>query len=746
MRSNNLLKTNKEQIITLLDQSYALRVNDLPKSFALAEEALQMSTEIEDKKLIGKSLNLLSLYYMIVSDFEESNKKSEEAILYFKELNYEKGIADAKYNIGSVHYKTNNYHLGLMYLIDALKIYKKHQDLYNQSKVEKAIGTIYEYIGDYNNAFKSFKSSIRVAKRINDINLESNVYNNLSGLLIKKNKDKLAMQIIEYSMDLKKRTNDIRGFAFAIYGRGKVHYKNGNMQQAEADFLEAAKIHIAMGEKMGTAMAYNKLGVLYLKENLFEKAESITKEGLELSIKYNISMIKIKNYHLLYQIHKLSNYKLKALEYLESYIKEKESVINTQTLKVIENYELIHKMNTLDREAILQKERQTLIDKKNKDDEESVRLKQKFISIMSHEIRTPLNAITTIISILENQVDVESQKMIKKLQFASNNLINIVNDILDFNKLDSKKSKLEVYPSNFKELCDNICNTYEGMAKEKGIEVVFQNDILKNKIYLVDETKVTQILGNLISNAIKFTEKGKVEFRAKIIEERKNHDLLELRVIDSGEGISKEDLSDIFVSFSQIKPVTTRKQGGTGLGLAIVKMLVELHKSEIKVVSKVGEGSEFFFILKLKKAKEIVIEKEEKLFNLNNRKVLIVEDTPINAFLLKKVLSKWGIQTDHVLNGKLAVETVQSKKYDLILMDIHMPEMNGFEATKHIRQNTNKNSNTPIFAVTADIMTKNDQENFHFFNGLILKPLEIEKLYSILSKEIQKGDDLKFAI
>ena len=126
--------------------------------------------------------------------------------------------------------------------------------------------------------------------------------------------------------------------------------------------------------------------------------------------------------------------------------------------------------------------------------------------------------------------------------------------------------------------------------------------------------------------------------------------------------------------------------------------------------------------------------------------MLIVEDTPINAFLLKKVLSKWGIQTDHVLNGKLAVETVQSKKYDLILMDIHMPEMNGFEATKHIRENTNKNSNTPIFAVTADIMTKNDQENFHFFNGLILKPLEIEKLYSILSKEIQKADDLKFAI
>jgi signal transduction histidine kinase len=442
----------------------------------------------------------------------------------------------------------------------------------------------------------------------------------------------------------------------------------------------------------------------------------------------------------------LSNYKLKSLEYLELYIKEKESVINTQTLKVIENYDLIHKMNTLDREAKLQKERQRLVDKKNRDEEESVRLKQKFISIMSHEIRTPLNAITTIVSILDNQVDIESRKMLKNLQFASNNLINIVNDVLDFNKLDSKKSKLEVFPSNFKELCDNIWNTYEGMANEKGIALLSKNEISINSTYLVDETKITQILSNLLSNAIKFTEKGTVEFSTKILEERKNHDLVELRVSDTGEGISKKDLSDIFVSFSQIKPVTTRKQGGTGLGLAIVKMLVELHKSEIKVISKVGAGSEFFFILKLKKAEGIVEVKEEKIFNLNNKQALIVEDTPINAFLLKKVLSKWGMRTDHVLNGKLALETVQSKKYDLILMDIHMPEMNGFEATKCIRENRNINTNTPIFAVTADVMTKNDKENFHFFNGLILKPLEIEKLYSVLSKEIQKVDSMPLAI
>ncbi|WP_395057249.1 ATP-binding protein [Flavobacterium sp.] len=729
--------SEKNKVIQLLEDSYSGRINNLPKSIETAEIALQISRNIGDKSLIGKSLNQLSLYFMIISDFDQSNKKSEEAIVYFTQLNDDIGIADAKYNIGSVYYKTNNYHAGLVYLIDALKLYKKNNDLYNQSKVEKAIGTIYEYIGDSYNAFKSYKSSIKVAKKIGEYNLESNVYNNLSGLLLKREKTKIAMNMIEYSIMLKRKTNDIRGYAFAIYGRGKIYLKNDDLENAESDFLEAVVTHRKMGENMGAAMCLNKLGVLYLKLDLYDKAQEKAQEGLELTIRHNMSMIKIKNYHLLYLIFKKSNDNIKSLEYLECYLKEKESVINTQTLKVIENYDLINKMNVLESEALLQKEKQIAIEKKNRDEEESVRLKQEFLSIMSHEIRTPLNAITTIVSILDNQINGESKKLLKSLQFASDNLISIVNDILDFTKLDSNKAKLEKHNINLSQLCDNILNLHSGLANNKNLNLNLITNLKSDQNYLLDKTKLSQILSNLISNAIKFTDYGKVDFIVELLKEENEFDTIIFKVIDTGEGISESDMLEIFVSFSQIKPIMTRKQGGTGLGLAIVKKLVELHNSEIRVKSKEKVGSEFYFEIKIRKVSQEIITTKTNAYQLKDKIALLAEDTPMNALLMKKLLSNWGVITDHAKNGKEAFELAKQKKYDFILMDIHMPEMNGFEATTLIRSNKNLNNNTPIFAVTADVMTKEDKENAHLFNGILWKPLEIEKLFSALTKEVE---------
>lgn len=733
MISNNSQHT--DQVISLLEEAYSGRINNLPKSIEQAEKALKMSREINNIALIGKSLNQLSLYYMIISDFDQSNSKSEEAIKCFEELDDEKGIADAKYNMGSVYYKTNNYHLGLAYLIDALQIYKKCEDLHNQSKVEKAVGTIYEYIGDPHNAFKSYKNAIKIARIIGDFNLESNVYNNLSGLLLKKQKTKIAMSMIEYSIVLKKRTNDIRGFAFAIYGRGKIHYKTGKLDLAEADFLEAAKTHNQMGENMGAAMALNKLGILYLKLDQLEKAENYGKQGLELTIKHNMSMIKIKSYHLLYLVFKERNNITNALIFLEFYLNEKESVINTQTLKVIENYDLINKMNILESEALLNQEKQKSIEKKNRDEEESVRIKQEFLSIMSHEIRTPLNAITTIVSILDNEAQGESKKLLNSLQFASTNLISIVNDILDFTKLDSNKAKLENQNVNLYTLCENIYNLHLGLANNKGLKFNLITNFSDKNFYYLDQTKIAQILSNLVGNAIKFTEYGKVDFCVELIKEKKKSDTILFTISDTGEGISEKDMSEIFVSFSQIKPIMTRKQGGTGLGLAIAKKLVELHKSEIKVKSVLKKGSDFYFTLKLKKVSQEIIQARNDPSQLIGKHALLAEDTPMNALLMKKLLSNWGVITDHVVNGKEAFEAAKLKKYDFILMDIHMPEMNGFEATKLIRTNENPNQSSPIFAVTADVMAKDDKENAHLFNGILWKPLEIEKLFAALAHE-----------
>lgn len=726
-----------ETIKLLLEDAYYERTSNISNSIETANRALKMSKAIGNKTYIGKSLNQLALYHMIISDFEQSKTYSRDAIAYFTLINDEQGIADANYSIGSIHYKTNNYHTGLKYLLESLRVYRKYKDLHNQSKVEKAVGTIYEYMGDHDNAFKSYKSSIKVARRVSDLNLETNVCNNLSGLLLKKKKPQFAMQIIEHSIKNKKITNDIRGLGFAVYGRGKVFYYTEDYENAKSDFLTAIHIHKDTVEYLGTAMGLHKLGVLYFKLESLDEAIAVLEESLELSITHNMSMIKIKNYHILYLIHKQNKNTEKALYYLEIYLSEKESVINAQTLKVMEDYDLIHKMNKLENEAELQRVEQKSIDKKNKEEQRTVKLKQQFLSIMSHEIRTPLNAITTIVSILEKRVKGENKELLQSLQFASNNLINIVNDILDFTKLDSRKSKLEPDNSNFYSLCDKILNLHLNVAYNKGLDIVLENNISKAQNYLIDETKMTQILSNLIGNAIKFTDKGGVTFSAELLEEKETHDVIKLSVKDTGEGILEKDITEIFESFSQVKPVMTRKQGGTGLGLAIVKRLVKLHGSEIKVKSKEHEGSEFYFIVELKKIKSVVVAKNNNYYKLKDKHVLLAEDTPINSMLIKKLLSNWGIITDHVVNGKEAFEFAKQKHYDFILMDIHMPEMNGLDATRLIKTEKNLNRETPIYAVTADVMTNESEEGLNLFDGILLKPIEIEKLYSTLANTVK---------
>lgn len=729
---NNEIKINQ-----LLKLAHEVRINDLAKSIELSEEALLVAREDNLIGLLAKCLSQLALYCMITGKIEKSTEYSTEALKYFESLEDELGIANVKYTIAAVHYKTNNYHLGLIYFVDALKIYKKHDDFFNQSRAEKSIGTIYEYIGDNVNAFSFYKRAIKNAKRIQDSNLESNVYNNLSGLLLKVNRFKFAMDLIEKSIALKDKSKDLRGSAFAYYGKGKVYLKLNDFDNAIHYLNLALEIHQKMGDVMGISMTCNKIGQLYYNSNDFDNALLFANKGLHIAKFQNITMINIKLYKLFYLINKKLNNSALALEYLELFDEEKAAVLNAQTINVIENYDLLLKMKKLEQDAQLEKERQEILNKINEDELNAMRSRQDFLSVMSHEIRTPLNAITTIIPLLNEEVSEEGHSLIENLKFASNNLINIVNDVLNFSKLDSNKEKLLFIPISLKKTTINVINVYNKVAVDKGISLVLNIDIDAKTNHLLDETKYTQVLNNLISNALKFTDRGSVKLNISTIKSSKKYDYVLFEVIDTGEGIKEENLNEIFVSFSQIKPVLTRKQGGTGLGLAIVKKILELVNSEIKVKSTLGVGSTFYFELKLERTELKIPNIIHDFTKLSNKQVLLVEDTAINAMLMKKLLHKWGVLVDHVSNGKLAVEAVGLKKYDIILMDIHMPEMNGYEATKIIKTSKNINSVTPILALTADTLTEADQDNVTYFNGVLWKPFEIDKLYNALSKELQ---------
>ncbi|MDI9310123.1 MAG: ATP-binding protein [Limnohabitans sp.] len=828
------------EIEKLLSDAHSIRINSLSKSIEITQQALLLSEESNNKPLIAKSLSQLALYKMVVGEMELATQYAKKSISIFFELNDEKGLADAQYSLAGVYYKTNEYHLGLINFTEALKIYRKHNDFYNQSRTEKSLGTIYEFIGDTSNAFTVYKNAVKNAKKINDSNLVSNVYNNVSGILVKNGRLGFAMKLINESIKLKKQTNDIRGMAYALYGKAKVYSQLNENIKAEDFFFKALEIHQKMGENTGITMTYTKLGELYLKMNDLKKALEYALKGYDLANSLKLSMSTIKLNKLIYLIYKKEENSEKALHYLEQHLKEKESVINSQTLKVIENYEMIDKKKSLEKKAELQKQKQELLKKQNRDELENYRKKQEFLSIMSHEIRTPLNAITSTISLLDDEVSKEGKIMLNNLKFASNNLINIVNDVLDFNKLDTNNSKLECSSTNLNFLCQNSIEVFNRLANEKNIELGYVsnistdtnylidqtkvgqilnnlisnaitstisllddevskegkimlnnlkfasnnlinivNDVLDfNKLdtnnsklecsstnlnflcqnsievfnrlaneknielgyvsnistdtnYLIDQTKVGQILNNLISNAIKFTEKGKVKLEIKLIESIENKDKIFFAITDTGEGIPETDIFQIFNTFTQLKPYLTRKQGGTGLGLAIVKKLIELHDSQIFVESKLGKGSKFYFELELEKTQKSIF-KVIKHNELKGKKALIVDDTKMNAILLKKLLLKWEIETEYAESGKLALKYAENKVFDFILMDIHMPEMNGLEVSKKIRTTQNYNSSTPIFAITADILADTQEDFNKYFSGIIFKPFETEKLYDLL--------------
>lgn len=727
------------EVVHLLDTAYKLRGENMHLSIELAQEALEKSRELSNSSLIGRSLSKLALFHMVNADNQKAIEMSEEAITYFKKNNDELGIAKAKYNIAGVYYKTNNYHLGMFHLIDCLTIFRKHKDKHNESKTHKTLGTVYEILGDQHNAIIAYENAISCAIDVHNKNLESNAYNPLSSIFLKQGNIKKALETIELSVSIKKETGDTRGYAFAIYGRGKVFTHLDRYEEALRDFDEALAIHEHVGDQFAIAMCHNKMAKLFIKTGERDKAKACLKIALDISTSNNLSVMKYKCHYFMYTIYKEERDQTKALEYLEKYIEEKDAAINSQTLKIIENYERISKIQSKENEAELQRQKDEIVAQQERA-EQTASMKQNFLSAMSHEIRTPLNAVTSIISLLRERSDEEEKKLLTSLRFSSKNLMRIINDILDFSKLDSNKMSLEKHPVKFKEVLHNIQQTYVSLAEDKGITLALTiGDNVANS-YEIDETKLFQILGNLVSNAIKFTEKGSVAIIVEIVTTHQDTDVLSFKVKDTGIGIPLAERERLFESFYMPKSIMTRNDGGTGLGLSIVKKLIELHGSTITIDSEEGEGSVFNFELEFKKAEAPVHMDKDMFTALQNKTAILAEDNEINALVMRQLLNKWGISIKRVKNGKQAIVQAQEIKVDFILMDIHMPEMNGFDATHVIRSTENLNQHTPIFALTADVTSANKGAFSKLFNGFLWKPIEIPRLFDALTKLYSEKD------
>jgi signal transduction histidine kinase len=371
--------------------------------------------------------------------------------------------------------------------------------------------------------------------------------------------------------------------------------------------------------------------------------------------------------------------------------------------------------------------------------EQGLQAKNDFLSTMSHEIRTPLNSILGMTNIMLMEKPSEEQKeQLNVLLFSANNLLSIVNDILDYNKIEAGKMGFESIEMDLKNIAHKLIRGFGILAKDKGIDLRLKIDEQLSTNLIGDPTRISQIMGNLIHNAIKFTKKGFVELRIGVVHRDASNIGLLVEIEDTGIGIATEKQQMIFDQFTQADTSTSRNFGGTGLGLAISKRLLELQGAQLQLKSEPEKGSTFFFEIKFPIAAPKIIEKPivqspaptEESKPLTGMSILLVEDNEVNILVVKTFLSKWGATVDIAQNGQEAVDLFNSSKHQIILMDMHMPVMDGYEATRILRERGVK---TPIIALTASLPREiEDRIKSTGINDIVVKPFIPSELFKLI--------------
>lgn len=366
--------------------------------------------------------------------------------------------------------------------------------------------------------------------------------------------------------------------------------------------------------------------------------------------------------------------------------------------------------------------------------EMAVRAKAEFLSTMSHEIRTPMNSVIGLSHLLQENPKPEQVKNLKTLRFASQTLLSLINDVLDYNKIDAGQLDFEHTAFDLTTLLDSIKHSFVFAVKRKNIDLIINKSDDIPASLIGDSTRLTQVLINLIGNAVKFTDDGYVKLNITTTKTARECVRLCFEVSDTGIGIPADKLDTIFEPFAQAETTTTRKYGGTGLGLCITKKLLDLQNSRILVNSIPGEGTTFSFELNFGKGENpigiLVPFKGTSAQKLDGLKVLLVEDTDMNVIVASQYLEKWGIKVEVATNGQIALQKVQEAIFDLVLMDLKMPIMDGFAATQAIRKLGPTHEKLPIIAITADTDLATQRRVYETdMNDYVTKPFNPRDLY-----------------
>jgi len=692
-------------------------------------------------------------------------------------------------NLSEVEIRKNDYKNALFHTEKALNFAEKSANTTQQAIQTARLGKMYFDLCKHNDAIEKLAESITLFEKLEPSGEQAKAYYYL-GLSHLKNKnftpaeicfneseaifEKLEIKEFDELLNLQKAIihRSRNNFILAAHTFNSIIANPNSRVYIKAEALYQTGLIEGINTRYNLALKYferaldlnNKsnnveqrsnilLAISNIYEKMLDKSNAYTYLKFYLNLKETID---IQNNEKL-GINDFENFKeterLKKLEKLNQEKRETERTERFSKLINILSFALIVILSLLSlslykNNLIKKKSNQLLTDKNHElelakeNAERASNARSEFLSTVSHELRTPLNAINGITHLLLEEKPKKSQlHYLESLQFSGNHLTSFINDILEINKIDSKKFEIEQIDFNLKQLLEDIKNSLEEIALKNNNRFILTIDPYIPDNLIGDPTKLSQIFINLINNALKFTKNGSVEIVAKLKSTTKNDVTLGFKVIDTGIGIPADKLETVFDSFSQGSVEINRKYGGTGLGLTIVKKLINLLGSDIKLKSVVDKGTIFSFNLNLKinankptTEINLVAETDEYKHILKGKKALIVEDNKINQMITRKMLQNREMVCEVIDNGEDAIKAVIKNKYDIVLMDVHLPGINGTIATEEIRK---FDSTTPIIAVTAISLNENREMLLSFgMDDVITKPFAPEDFYRIISMHL----------
>lgn len=639
-------------------------------------QAHEIAKATNNETLEAKVLNNFGRIYRDLGDIANALKNFEESMALNEKLSNEINLSINLINISTLYYDLNDFETALEYALRTLPIFEKHDDLHKQIHIYNSLGNIYFKLEQFQDAELYFEKIIEVGR---------------SNLLYR---------------------------AMAKIGLGKVYFSKGNIAAAKEYLEMGLSVAQEVNSFENEIVAYFYLAKLTLKENNPQAALDYALKGYKLADEYQRKSDLLSYHEILSNIYDQLGEIQEAYKHLKSYEKLKEQIFQQATLNKLRNLQI--KNQVLE----AQKEKEVA--------EKTAMLKQQFMANMSHEIRTPLNAIIGLVNLLLNKnPNPEQERYLQAIKKSSDNLLVIINDILDLSKIEAGKIILEKIPFELGATLEGIYNTLFLRAEEKNLTFTIDSDRQHEKLYILgDPTRLSQILINLLGNALKFTEKGSVTLKVRT-RTVNNQYRITFDVIDTGIGIAEDYVNKIFESFTQAGTDTARKYGGTGLGLTISKQLVELMNGTISVQSKLGEGTTFTVEIPFDMANENDVQTTDQpqidTSTLKDLRILLTEDNEFNVMVAEETMKELlpDVKITHAANGKEALELLEKgEEFDVILMDIQMPVMNGVETTLRIREHANpKIRNARIIALTANAFQEDIKKYFRIgMNGYITKP------------------------